>query len=355
MSAARFSLLVGLCALVACEPASVKIDDGDDTDVLDSVDTDNQDTDNQDTDPDTDDLLPIDPPADPAAVGPYTTTITNGQVRVDGRDVPVIFAGPVELTGPAPIIIYNHGFSTDAAQYRSTADRLASHGYFVALPEWDSSIWASRTHNELANDAIALLDWLITQNNTANTPLSGRLDVTRVGMAGHSRGGKQAFLAAIRDTRITSVAGIDPVDSKPPGFGSPADYPSVTPELMPQLTQPLGVLGAGLAGGSGISACAPTDENWSRYADEAPGRLVRWLLPRAGHLDFLDGCAANPNLINCPLCTIGDAPAGAHAAAQAFLVAYFGSTLTGQTGYDAWLADPSASFPTIAIETELLP
>ncbi|MEZ4467332.1 MAG: hypothetical protein R3F43_23520 [bacterium] len=63
------------------------------------------------------------------------------------------------------------------------------------------------THVQLAADVSAILDWAV-----AGLP---GVDAARIGALGHSRGGKQVILAAIRDARIRAVFGLDPKDAPP--------------------------------------------------------------------------------------------------------------------------------------------
>ncbi len=163
MRIACFSLLFAL----GCGPATVTVSDDPPAPDTGPVDTDDTQVDTDDTD------LPIEPPPAPTLAGPYTAAFSNATVRIDGRDVTTILVAPSGLQGLAPIIVYNHGFSTDASEYRDTAERLATHGYLVALPEWDSSAWSSRTHVELADDAKAMIDWLLAQNAGSTGLLAG--------------------------------------------------------------------------------------------------------------------------------------------------------------------------------------
>jgi predicted dienelactone hydrolase len=242
-----------------------------------------------------------------------------------------VFA-PAEATGALPLVIFNHGFQLSAAEFTSYGERLASHGFVAVLPTIGDNLLSARTHAELGADAIVWLTHLVDTSDGYD----GGYDPDAIGIAGHSRGGKQSLLAAADDARFAAVFGIDPVDSGPPIGNNPTDYPSVAPERMGDLSRPVGLVGAGRAGESvGFGpACAPTDENYAQYFAAAPGPAWAWTLPEAGHLDFLDACS-NPLL--CNTCTAGSDPTGARDFARATMIAFFRAHLLDDTTCNAWL------------------
>ena len=121
-----------------------------------------------------------------------------------------------------------------------------------------------------------------------------RFDGNHLGVAGHSRGGKIAFLAATRSTRIKAVFGLDPVDAAGgPGAQPSADFPSVAPELMPRVTVPVAIIGSAYGGTTAsplAPACAPVEDNYHQYtvAATAAVSVREWVAPASGHNDFAD-------------------------------------------------------------------
>lgn len=262
---------------------------------------------------------------DPRADGPHDLSQTHANVAFPGglfpRTVPVELLAPA-AGGPWPLVVFSHGFQLAGTDYLILGRRLASHGFVVLLPTWDNAL-ALRSHAELAQDATALLDWALGEGS----PVADRLDPARVGLAGHSRGGKQSFLAALADDRIGAVFGVDPVDSAPPFGGDPAGYPSVAPERMPDLHVPVGVIGAG-RGAEGVVPCAPEADNWDDYYDAANPPAHAWLIGGAGHMDFLDACG-----LTCLACPGGDDPAFARGYTGGALVAFFQVYLNGDPAW----------------------
>ena len=125
-------------------------------------------------------------------------------------------------------------------------------------------------------------------------------------LAGHSLGGKISLLTAARDARPVGVFAIDPVDTAGgPGSRPSEANPSVAPELMPDITVPVGVIGEttnATCTGLFCQPCAPADENFQRYVDAATGPLWMAEVAGANHMSFLD----NPDCgFTCSACGDG--------------------------------------------------
>jgi predicted dienelactone hydrolase len=303
------------------------------------------------SDDDTDALAP-----DPTQPGPYDVDRFPLQVTVPfNRDgLPTMIATglyvPSTTTaddgGPLPVVVFSHGFAIAPDAYHETLIHLASWGFAVAAPVYDQGFLNTRTHQGLADDVRGVITWL-QQNAVPDLDL--QLGLSRFGVSGHSRGGKQSILAAIQesaeDGRIVEVFGVDPVDALPPfGDFDPADYPSVAPELMGGLTVPFGALGAGY-GGEGVVPCAPVEDNYASYGASATTPGVEVALPTAGHSDFLDDCANGLGGTACTACKPGDDPAASAALARGLLVAWHTLHLKDDTQFEPWIDAIPAAFP----------
>jgi hypothetical protein len=108
----------------------------------------------------------------------------------------------------APLVVLLHGVSTaerSEAGFGYLADLLASRGFAVVSVDANflSGPWA--THGDAAMSARS---WLLLQHLTTlagwdatpGNPFSGRLDLSRVALGGHSRGGEAAAAAAMLST-----------------------------------------------------------------------------------------------------------------------------------------------------------
>ena len=281
-------------------------------------------------------------PNPPTAPGPYTSNQTDASYTVTyaggDRTMDVRIYLPSDLAdGPFPLVVLSHGFQLNGEGYNVLGDRLASHGFVVVSPSYGDSLFAALSHTALAQIVVATIDWAAAQNTTTGSPLFGHIDLDKIGVTGHSRGGKQSIYAAILDPRIKAVFGIDPVDSGPPvGGNDPVAYPSLTPERMGELTVPFGAVGAGHGGEATLfgfgPACAPIADNYEAYFDAAGAPAFEYLVVDAGHLDFVDDCG-----FLCTTCGQGsDASVGRNFAAQT-AVAFFKVFLTADESYRPWV------------------
>lgn len=260
-------------------------------------------------------------PPDPAKTGPFT--VKRETVTVAGFAA-VLFVP--ESATPVPAIVLAPGFQLDGNAFELYGSHLASHGIATLIPTFGDSLFAPLTHSALADSVVAMVAWL-----AADT----RFDATRLGAAGHSRGGKLAILATTRSSTIRATFGLDPVDTPGgPGAVPSADNPSVTPELMAAVTVPFAVLGSaygGTAASAFAPACAPVEDNYHQYALAAANAPVvyEWVAPGSGHNDFADPL---PFLVTLA-CQAGDDPPATRTLAKTRLTAFFLRHLAGDLRY----------------------
>ena len=176
----------------------------------------------------------------PSSLATYDLKIPEGLL---GTTIPLTIHLP-DGPGPFPIIVFTHGFQLSPTDYTSYGQHLASWGFIVIMPAMPGSIISPKTHVKLKEYLVKILDWVASDNAVPTGVLKGKGDLARIGLSGHSMGGKISLLTCTEDARPKASFVIDPVDAT----GSPlpvnaADYPSVTPELMPKITIPVGYLG----------------------------------------------------------------------------------------------------------------
>ncbi len=161
----------------------------------------------------------------PAAAAPWKAdagperveTILGEWIDADreSRAIPYKIYLPATAKGPRPVVIFSHGLggSREGAAY--LGEHLASWGYVavhIQHPGSDRSIWEGMTDpREIARaltaatrdldvlkgrfeDVPSAIDHLTEMN--ASGPLAGRLDLTRLGMSGHSFGAVSTLTAA---------------------------------------------------------------------------------------------------------------------------------------------------------------
>jgi dienelactone hydrolase len=154
--------------------------------------------------------------------------------------------------GVHPIVVLSHGFTGTFTDYTFLTEDLASRGYVVAsvdhtheataveFPDGrlEKSVFGSHLTEYVRSDAGALgfalavrlddlgfvLDELKRLNASAQSDFGGRLDLTRVALAGHSLGGLTTLRALEREPRFKAGILLDPL--MPPHEASPV-YQSV--------------------------------------------------------------------------------------------------------------------------------
>ncbi len=347
-----FALLILLCALAlafalgACgkdgdDPRTAPAETDDDTDDPGANDDDtsshwpddDEDDDDDDDDDDADD--DAEPTDDPANSGAFEVGVKN--LTFDdpgsGQEQELTLAYPsddggtsVDLSqGMLPPVIFGPGSSLRPDLYMSHARHLASWGYVVVLRD-NYTI----SHMKLKATTTGIIDWLQVQTNADKGLLSGAIDMSNVGAAGHALGGKISLLTAYHDYRVMAVGTLDPVDSNPALAFPPSDYPSVTPELMSFLEKPTLFVGAQSAGD-----CAPQDENYQQYYEFATSPAVEITILGAGHMSFLD----NPNCgIPCLACPSGTADHElVKELSRRYLTAFFNVHLKDKEDYEYWI------------------
>jgi hypothetical protein len=280
---------------------------------------------------------------DPGQPGGLPFVTTNHELELEGGG---LFPQSVALTlylpqaaGPFPVVVFHHGFQLDAALYASVGEHLAGWGYVVVLPQMPGGLIGGPNHTDLKEHLITLLDWIEAEAAGTGGAFGGKADATLIGLAGHSMGGKIAMLAATEDSRPLAIFGVDPVDAAGgPLAVSAADYPSVTPELMDQLTVPIGLMGETTnATSSGImgQACAPEDDNFHQYYEHATSPAIEIDVIGASHMSFLD----DPDCgMLCSVCPSGtDDTATTRLLMRRYMTAFFHVFLRGEDSYRLYL------------------
>lgn len=186
------------------------------------------------------------------------------------RTIPYKLYAPKGVDGPAPAVLFSHGMggTKEAAPYLGQA--LAAAGYwgvFLQHPGSDRDALGTLRGATSQDDARArfratmmdpkaridryadirfVLDTLERLSATPGTPFHGRLDMARVGMAGHSYGARATLAAAgqrlpgaglrFRDRRVKAGLLLSPSGTRMPGQAdtklAAEDYAQVTIPLM---------------------------------------------------------------------------------------------------------------------------
>jgi dienelactone hydrolase len=194
---------------------------------------------------------------------------------------PVVLYRPKGIAGPLPTIVFLPARSAPEQQYESWGRMLASRCFLVAVRGWYGFF---RTDPQLAHDARFLTRWLVDRKYA---------DGSRIGLAGHSMGGKSAIMAAIDDPHIRAVVAIDPDEN---------GYTHVARGPIERLRPPLLVLGMELAY-KAFRLCATPDGNYRSFFPHAPAGTVELTLLGADHVQVMD----RPDSIGMGICRVGTA------------------------------------------------
>ncbi len=244
--------------------------------------------------------------------GPGPEMVTAGGMDI-GRFAIVLYR-PARMERPAPAVVFLPGLMAPEFQYESYARDLASRGFVVAVR---GGYGPFRSDAELRDDASFIADWLVA---------SGLVDPARLGVAGHSRGAKDAVWAAAVDIRFRAVVALEPDDQGPI---------SVIHVALGALHAPLMLIGAQVAW-RGWDVCCPRDHNYERFFEQAPAGTVEVMLRNADHVQVMD----DPDFPGQRICRVGTADSfTVRTLARRALVAFFAEHLQGAPAADLALGD----------------
>lgn len=240
--------------------------------------------------------------SDTATIATSGDSYLPGGLAITSVDLDRCEAGaPLKLRIVAPtvpgnysVVVLQHGFEITNHSYDQIASHVASHGFVVILPRmYDAGIGpiiGMPTAAIETQRAAVVIDWIPTQLER----LPGiTFNNARIGLAGHSRGGKVAF--GVVDggaARVAALVGIDPVD------GTGGNQPRVVDGPF-GFDVPTLILAAGLGGD-----CAPEGDNYVQFFDACPSPSTLVIASDYGHGDVLDEetaalaasvCASNPD------------------------------------------------------------
>lgn len=260
------------------------------------------------------------------------------------RDIPVRVYLPAEKT-PAPVVIFSHGLGGSREGSAYLGHHWAARGYvavFIQHHGSDTSVWQDKPKGQrlesmrqaasLENfmlrvkDVPAVLDQLERWNKTGGDIPAGRLDLTRIGMSGHSFGAVTTQAVSgqstrrggmpFTDSRIKAAVALSP--------GAPRHY---TPhQAFGQVKIPWMLM----TGTKDVAIIGDADlkSRLAVFPALPPGGKYELVLNRAEHSAFSDRAlpgdseARNPNH---------------HRAVLALSTAFWDAYLRGNTEAKVWL------------------
>jgi dienelactone hydrolase len=265
-----------------------------------------------------------------------------------------------EDEGPHPLVLVvhgNHAMSTPSEPgYAYLGEHLASHGYVVASIDQNFLNGLVFFDGQFAE--MPLRAWLLLQhlqqwrrwNATAGNPFTGRVDLDRVALVGHSRGGEAvAWAAHLNDHAMMPVSSV----SRPSDFGfgiravvgiAPSDAYEGEAGRKPDLADASYLLLAGGHDADTFLLYGQAQYNRTR-SDAATARInALAYLHRANHGQFngvwgdRDRSLYNSLLLNrAPLLT----QEAQQRAAKALVTSFLHASLRDEPGYRAPFRNPS--------------
>ncbi|MFT6326249.1 MAG: dienelactone hydrolase [Bermanella sp.] len=127
-----------------------------------------------------------------ASRGPYSVADESVSRSVSGFGGGTIYY-PTNATGQMGAIAVVPGFLAGESSIDFWGPKIASHGFIVLTMATNSSFDQPGSRATQLNRA---LDYLIIQGNTSNSPISGMVDGSRLGVIGWSMGGGGALRVA---------------------------------------------------------------------------------------------------------------------------------------------------------------
>ncbi|KAL5785612.1 hypothetical protein ACOSQ2_008004 [Xanthoceras sorbifolium] len=228
--------------------------------------------------------------------GRYTTTLQ----RVESSSVvlplpppkPLLIATPCEA-GEFPLLIFLHGYLLYNSFYSQLLQQVASHGFIVVAPQLYQVAGADSTGE--IKSAAATTNWL-SEGLRDLLPPNVHPNLSKLGLAGHSRGGKTAFALALSKSitttlKFSALIGIDPVDGMDKGKQTPPPVLTYVPHSFDLNGMAVMVIGSGLGEvrkNPLFPPCAPKGVNHEDFFNECRKPACHFVVKDYGHLDMLD-------------------------------------------------------------------
>ncbi|XP_031278169.1 chlorophyllase-2, chloroplastic [Pistacia vera] len=203
---------------------------------------------------------------------------------------PLLIATPTDA-GDFPLLLFLHGYLLYNSFYSQLIQHVASHGFIVIAPQLYDVAGADATGE--IKSAAATTNWL-SEGLHGLLPPNVKANLSKLGLAGHSRGGKTAFALALMKASTTlkflALIGVDPVDGMDKGKQTPPPVLTYVPHSF-DLDMAVMVIGSGLGEVKRnplFPPCAPKGVNHEDFFNECQKPACHFVVKDYGHLDMLD-------------------------------------------------------------------
>ena len=130
-------------------------------------------------------------------VDPSRPTVSHGHTVSANRALTTTVWFP-NRPGRFPLVVFAHGFQVSPAPYASLLETWAAHGFVVAAPAFpltDPDVAGANLDEADIDNQPADVRFVTDQLVSQNSPVSGRIDPSRIAVAGHSDGAETALAA----------------------------------------------------------------------------------------------------------------------------------------------------------------
>lgn len=264
---------------------------------------------------------------DPYVPGDLAVRTTDVKPCDNGAPMALRIHAP-EVPGDYAVVLFQHGFMSRNSAYDEMLTQVSSHGFVVVAPQMYEPglgpLLGIPTAAAEAEWAGQIITWL-PGNLDRITGVHARTD--RLGISGHSRGGKVAWLVASSDpTRFRGIAGVDPVD----GTGGPLGNQPRVVQGQFEFDLPSLVIGTEMGG-----SCAPLGDNHVQFYEASRSPAWHIVALGQGHGDMLDEEEASAAAM---LCASGTNRAGMRRLTAGLLVSFFRAALQGDADAYGYLS-----------------
>ncbi|CAL4891436.1 unnamed protein product [Urochloa decumbens] len=221
-------------------------------------------------------------------------------IQADGETapkppMPILVAAP-KIAGTYPVAMFLHGFFLQSHFYEQVLKHCASFGFIMVAPQLQVSILTPTSSDEDIASASKVTDWL-TEGLPSVLPEGVNPDVSKLALAGHSRGAHTAFSLALgygktNGLKFSALIGIDPVAGQDKSSQVSPKILTYEPSSF-NIAMPVLVIGTGLGEQKRYEflpgpACAPRDVNHREFYRECKPPCYHLVTRDYGHLDMLD-------------------------------------------------------------------
>ena len=141
------------------------------------------------------------------ATGPFAIGKATLPNSADYGNGSTVFYPTDRKSGTFGLLVICPGFVSAVGLYSGIAQRIASHGFVVAVVATKSLLDQPKPRGA---QLIAVRDAVLAQNKVQAVPYAGQIDANRVAFSGHSAGGAGTFYAAATNPQLKALVGLMP-------------------------------------------------------------------------------------------------------------------------------------------------